>query len=596
LGFLTAGIIIGTASAAMAGLSIILGLCICGFLYKKHRYRPVFFFVLFLAAGMARGASRMVVPVEEPAYVYLQGWVVDTGGLTAGGNQRAVVRDTGSPLRLMVYIPPHLPRAEVGQGIYVSGELLPLARAANPGGYDAFLHLRTQKIDGIIRPDAVSLGEVNPSFYAVMRRVRDRIAAVYDGTLPARDAGVVRSIVLGDREDLDRGLVEIYRVAGIRHLLSISGLHVTVLTVALAALLGRLMPRRRAGLITLAVMILYCLMTGAAVATVRAVMMGGVLVFARVLYREYDLLATVSWACVALLLYEPLMLFNVGFQLSFGAVYGIAVLTAPIERLLTLLRMPAYGKFREGLAVSMAASFSTYIVFAHHFYEIPLYSVFANVVVIPLFTLMLVLGVVTGLVGLVWLPAATVPAGAVFFILRFYGWVGDFVNALPFSMVRTGGGNVAVSLAGVAVLLIFAYVMNGFGPELKRRVPVLLFGFAALLLCLFIRDYPLRPRVTELDTPGNYAVHRYRGSVHITGTGRGGEAELTRYLNRLGVNRACGLELTAWPRLNDLPRLAGVMERIYTLYLPGPPRPLPEILGKAIEANGVEVIFIGEGT
>jgi ComEC/Rec2-related protein len=327
------------------------------------------------------------------------------------------------------------------------------------------------------------------------------------------------------------------------------------------------------------------------VATVRAVTMGGVLVFARVLYREYDLLATVSWACIALLVYEPLYLFNVGFQLSFGAVYGIAVLTGPMERLLALARMPAYGKFRSVLAVGMAASFSTYIVFAHHFYEIPLYSVLANLAVIPLFTILLVLGAITGLAGLVWLPAATITGGAVFYILRLYEWVSRFFGALPSALVRTGGGSVAVSLAGAAVLLLFAYVMNGFGPELKRRVPPLLFGIAALFLCLFIRDFPLRPQVTELDTPGHYVVHRHRSHVSVTGTGRGGEGELLRYLDRRGVHRACELVLSEWPRPSDITRMIPVMGRVRALYLPGPARPLPEALRRAAAANGVEVVF-----
>ncbi|MCL2603366.1 MAG: ComEC family competence protein [Defluviitaleaceae bacterium] len=600
LGFLVAGILTGIYSAfftaPMYVMVALLGVCLCGALYKRYRYWPVFFFALFLLAGMWRGAGRMELRIRDTEFGTertFAGRVVDTSGLTASGNQRAVVRvnHEGQTLRFMAYLQPHLPTVAIGQEIHMTGEWVPLTRAVNPGGYDAFLHLRAQKIDAIVRPTEVITGDSHRNFFTVIRDFRDRAASVYDRVLPPREAGIIRSMVLGDREGMDRDLTELYRAAGIRHILSISGLHITVLMLAVNAVLGKLINPRKAGVITLAIMVLYCLMTGAATATVRAVMMGGTLVFARILYRDYDLLTGISWACAALFLYEPLLILNVGFQLSFGAVYGIALLTAPIERMLALARMPAYGKFRNALAVSMAASFSTYIILAHHFYEIPVYAVFANVIIIPFVVALLVMGVVTGLVGLVWLPAASVTGSVVFYTLQLYEWVSRFFGALPFAIVRTGGGDVLVPMAGLAVLLIFVYVMNGFGAELKRRAPLLLFGIAVLMLCVYLRDFPMRPQTTELDTLGNYTVHRHYNSVTVSGTGRGGESELLRYLDMRNVNRVCALVITDWLRPQDIARILPVLGRVRVLYLPGNERALPEALAKAVEANGITVVF-----
>ena len=598
LGFLVVGVLLGTYGGTLPtgilGLVVLLGFCVCGFLYSKCRYMPVFFFVLFLVVGMGRGLLRMGLEITQPLLVQVEGVVLDTGGFTAGGNQRVVARVSygGQSLRLMVYVRPHLPYVKLGQAVTLTGEIQPLTRAVNPGGYDAFLHLRPRKINGVMWPDVVTLGAVQPGFFVTMRQVRDAAAGVFDAVLPMQEAGIIRSMVLGDRVDLDRDLVETYRVAGIRHILSISGMHVTILTLAVNALLGRILSARRAGLLTLGIMVLYCFMTGAAIATVRAVTMGGVLVFARVLYREYDLPTTISWACIALLVYEQLMIYNVGFQLSFGAVYGIALLTTPLERLLMKARMPAYGKFRNSLAVAMAAAFSTYIVFAHHFYEIPVYSVPANLIVLPLMSLLLVLGVVTIIVGFVWLPAAAIPAGVVYYILIFYEGVSVFFGSLPGALWRTGGGSVPVSLAGVGVLVVFVYVMHGFGADLKRRLPMLFFSVTLLVLVVFIRDFAPRPQVTALYTPGEYIVERFRGNITVTGTGRGGERELLRYLDRRGVYRACTLVLTEWPRTGDATRLAPVMERVRVLYIHGPAMPLPTALRHAVEAQGVEVVFV----
>ncbi|MCL2187334.1 MAG: ComEC family competence protein [Defluviitaleaceae bacterium] len=593
LGFLILGVLAGAGTLPW-GLGL-LGVPLCSVLFWKYRYWPVFLFLLFFMLGAVRSVGRFDLAITEPVHRTMVGRVVDTGGLTAGGNQRVVFVGEhamhGGQYRLMVYMRPHLPRLEMGQRVIVTGELLPLERAVNPGGYDAFLHLRSQKMDAVIWPTEIVTGDVYINFFVRMRLVRDRLAAVFDAVLPAQEAGIIRSMVLGDREDLDRDLVEIYRVAGIRHILSISGLHVTILTLAVNAVLGKFLQPRRAGLLTLGIMVLYCLMTGAAIATVRAVTMGGVLVFARVLYRDYDLITTISWACVALLIYEPLMLFNVGFQLSFSAVYGIAILSAPIERLLTLARMPAYGKFRNGLAVSMAATFSTYIIFAFHFYEIPLYSVFANVIIIPFAMVVLLLGVFTALTGLVWLPAAAIPAGVVYYILRLWEWVGRFFGALPLALVPTGGGNVPTALASAALLLAFAYVMSGFGEEIKRRLPLFLFSVAVLMACVYVQNFPPRPQTTSLYTHGEYTVARYRGSATITGTGRGGERELLRYLNRRNIRRACTLTLTEWPTPANAARLIPVMERIHELHIHAPQMHLPDALQRAADEWGVVVVF-----
>jgi hypothetical protein len=214
------------------------------------------------------------------------------------------------------------------------------------------------------------------------------------------------------------------------------------------------------------------------------------------------------------------------------------------------------------------------------------------VIIIPFVVVLLVLGVITGLVGLVWLPAATLPGGVVFYILQLYEWVSRFFNALPFAMIRTGGGSLPVALSGIAVLLLFAYVMHDFGSEIKRRVPLLFFGVAALMFCVYITRYPFRLQITELSTRGNYTVYRHHGNTQITSNGSGGEQEVVRYLNMRGVQRANSLFLDEWPRPGDALRLAVLLPRVEMLFLQGEPRHLPEYLQTLVEKNNVMVIFI----
>jgi len=593
LGFLTAGIVLGRAEnlAALSplllfSLSLGLGLLFCALIYSKLKYAPIFVFVLFLLVGLLRISNSVHSHVTEPIHVEFRGVVLDIGR-TGGGNQWAVIR--GDSFRIMAYIRPHQPQVILGQEVTVIGYMLPLRNPANPGGYDQFQHLRSQKVDASIWPDEIILGDVRNSLVVNLRRFRDRLANIYDSILPAREAGVIKSMVLGDRTDLDQDLTAQYRRMGIFHILSISGMHVTILTLAAFSLLKHALPEQTAGIIVLGIMIVYCLMTGAAVPTVRAVTMGGVLVFGRIMHRDYDLLASVSLAGIALLIYEPLYLFNVGFQLSFAAVFGIGVLKAPIERGLAMLRLPN-GAFRGSLAVGISAIVASYIVFAHHLYEIPLYSVLGNIVIMPTVGILLVLGVIVGLVGVIWLPGAMILAGPVYYILRFYELASGFFASLPGAMVLTGGGSVWVTAAGVGVVLTFAFAFSGFGDDFRKRLTLFFVAIMILITCVFVRDFSFNLQVTVLDVSGEYTVARHHNDMLIIGNGRGGEGVLLRYMDMRGVRRAHGLVLTEPPRPGDIRRIEELLQRIHVLYLPGGFIPSDELL-----QSSVDLVWLYEG-
>ena len=603
LGCLILGIVIGRVEALrmldpmlIIGLGLGLGLLFCLFLYRVYRYGAVFVFVLFILVGLLRVEHSLHNHINEPVYVEFMGVVIDTGR-TRGGNQWAAV--SGSvyneypSFRIMAYIRPHQPQAVIGREIILTGYLHPLTRAHNPGGYDQFQHLRSQKIDSTMWPDEIALGEVMPSWMVTLRLFRDRLANVYDNLLPMREAGVLRSMVLGDRLDMDQNLAGQYRMMGIFHILSISGMHVGILTLAAFTLLKLVIPERTAGIVVLGIMIAYCLMTGAAVPTVRAVTMGGVLVFGRIISRDYDLLASVSLAGIALLVYEPLYLFNLGFQLSFGAVFGIGILKAPIERGLALLRLPA-GKFRGSLSVGISAVMASYIAFQHHLYEIPLYSIIGNLVIMPTVTILLVIGALVGLIGLVWMPGAMVLAGPVYYILRFYELASGFFASLPAAMALTGGGSLAVTAALVFVALAFAYAFSGYGEDFSKRLALFFCAVLVLIGCIFVRDFPLDLRVTVLHTHGGYAAIRHRGDMLIIGSGRGGEPALLTYMDLRGINRANGLVLTEPPRPTDIRRIEELLPRVRVLYLPDGFDP-PDSLRVAAMVNGVEFIWLNDG-
>ena len=566
--FLVLGIVYGNSfGTTWLIFAIVVFACVC--LFRAYRYLPVFIFAVFFVVGFFRiNESNFNHTYEVLEGVVFSGTTLDIF-YTSGGNRGVVIRgthpNTGERVRVLAYLRPFQPRPVLGQAISVTGDLTPLARAVNPGGYDQFRHLRPNKIDSFLWPTDVSLGEVNINLMVVSRRFRDRLADVYDSFLPPREAGVIKAMLLGDRSDLDPELTDMYRVMGIFHILSISGLHVAILMMAVQGALGAIFPERKAAFLALLFMAFYCVMTGAAVPTVRAVLMCSVSVFGKILFSDYDLITALSWAAVALLIYEPLYLWSVGFQLSFSAVYGIGIMKPPLERV--IVKLYRTSKLNGGLAVGIAAVVSTYIVFAFHFYEINTYSLIGNLVIAPTVTLLLVLGLVMGLVGLVWMPLAGVLSGPLYFILRFYEMSARLFYNLPFALLPTGGGSLVIAGLGILVLVSFVYWFHGFGESFAKRR--LLFFASVILLAITVTFHlnPPRPQITHLYTDGGYTIIRYRRDTVIIGTAAGGERDVITYLNKRGVWQA-SLILTETPNPRNTWRLQIFEGRVSTMYLP----------------------------
>ena len=212
----------------------------------------------------------------------------------------------------------------------------------------------------------------------------------------------------------------------------------------------------------------------------------------------------------------------------------------------------------------------------------------------PTVTILLVVGALMGLVGLVWMPGATVLAGPVYYILRFYELASGFFASLPGAMALTGGGSLAVTAAAAGVLLAFAYTFSGYGEDFRRRLALVFGAVLVLTCCVFVRDFPLDLRVTALHTHDGYSVVRHRGEVLVIGSGRGGEPALLTYMDMRGVRRANGLVLTETPRSADIRRIEDLLPRVRALYVPSVIA-LPEELHILAIAHGVEVVWLNYG-
>ena len=218
---------------------------------------------------------------------------------------------------------------KIGQRVVLEGMFVCFSSASNPGEFDAGKYYAAKGIGGRVRKaQLLAVGEdysfLRETLYCFRRVLHDRLAQVF----PSKEASIMQTILLGEKEELDADVKALYQKNGIAHILSISGLHITLLGMGLYRLLKRLgVPVKIAAVECAAALAMYGMMTGMSVSASRAVGMYLLQMFSVIVGRTYDMLTGVGLMALLLFLQEPQRLGDISFLMSFGAVLGICILT-----------------------------------------------------------------------------------------------------------------------------------------------------------------------------------------------------------------------------------------------------------------------------
>ncbi len=282
-----------------------------------------------------------------------------------------------------------------GTRLRVRGTLHEIETPRNPGEFDNPIYYETQGIYYTMAEGKVLGYSENPHWYGrLLECVRESLADCLE-EISGKHAGIFQAILLGDKTDLDTQIRSQYQMAGIVHILAISGLHLSILGTGFFKILKRIgAGNGLAGVLALCVIIPYGVLTGGSVATMRAVIMFLIGIGARITGRSYDLLSSLSVAAVLILLDCPACLYYSGFQMSFGAVLGLGWIL-PI-----LLESFGGSRKLEPLLSAAAVHLVMIPLLLYSFSEVSLLGIFLNLLVIPTVSGVLVSGLAGAAAGL----------------------------------------------------------------------------------------------------------------------------------------------------------------------------------------------------
>lgn len=464
-----------------------------------------------------------------------------------------------------------LPKA--GSYVRVFGEVSPFLQATNPGEFDAAAYYRRKDCLFALRKTKITAQtKTYGRMEEFLSQLRYESEVLFRKLLGEKNGATASAMVLGRKKGMDSEVKALYQGAGISHLLAISGLHLSLIGAGLFGLLKKVrLPVALSAGISTWILIVYAQLTGMGISTRRALVMFLLFLAAGLLKRTPDLPTSLAVAALLLLVPRPQRILDAGFQLSFSAVLGIAVMipvlqdgwedAAPSLRVTdgvagwNIARTAIVRTcrlLRKNILAGLGITMTMLPFLLIHFYEWSPWSVLLNLAVIPLMGILLpcLIGLqlvarLTAFTHCLELPQHLL-CTAIEAIFSCYEQLCRFTTALPGSILHTGYPTWQTLTAYTIGLIALAVSGKKLRPHLRLAAAVCLMG-------IFLIRLPGELNVTMLDVGQGECVgietrehHVYLVDAGSTSKKKTGQYQIIPWLKYIGTRSVEGIFITHW--------------------------------------------------
>ena len=338
--------------------------------------------------------------------------------------------------------------------------------------YPQYLHARGVSYTvGFAHIEVVEKNQGN-IFIAKILHGKQLFMRSIENVLPEPQVGLAEGLLLGVKQALGNELEAVFRKTGIIHIVVLSGYNVMLVVIFITYVLSYVLPFRARIWFGIGSIICFAILVGLSATVVRASIMATLILIARNMGRLYAVVRALLFAGLIMILINPfLLVFDVGFQLSFLATLGLIFLAPCIERIVTF--MPNFLQMREFLTATIATQIFVMPILLYSIGEFSVVSVVVNVLVLPMVPVAMLLTFITGIVGLFSIPLATLLGYLTYVSLNYILVIATFFAQVPFASFTVQAFPfwvVLVSYMLMGYVLYRLYTVPDAEPSLPRLV------------------------------------------------------------------------------------------------------------------------------
>jgi len=530
---------------------------------KVHAFKNVLLWNVFFLLGyicFAIQYTYMLMPVRQhyDAEVTVKGYICD---YYRADNNKTVfnlfaesVEKDGHNLNIQRIIRVNAYNIEndnelkIGRYIKVNTVLNKPAGARNPGGFDYSAYLFSKRITAYASVDAgdiiftEKIKKLPVKSFGV--NARNYMNEALYNTLTAEKAALMSAMLTGSKDSLDENIENAFRASGLMHLLAVSGTHIAFLLFPLLWLFRVLgFSRRVTAIISIPLIIVYCVITGLSASVLRASIMAVIVLIGKMLDRKSELINSIAVSALLILIINPFMLFDSGFQLSVGAAAGLGVL---YKRVFNCIPEKIPLTIRKAVSATIAAQAGILPVIVKYFSKLSVISVLSNLFVVPLTGAAMVFGFVVVILYSINHMIAVYAGFVLQAILHIILVIADTFASIPWAEIHAHHWRLSWCALYYAFLIISGVYGMAFFIRYRKGVAAAALAIGAVLVIqsfipgsikLVFIDVGQGDSALIRSPEGHYMLIDGGGSYNEKETGYTGRQVLMPVLMHEGVSR-----------------------------------------------------------
>ncbi|MBX2975056.1 MAG: DNA internalization-related competence protein ComEC/Rec2 [Ignavibacteriaceae bacterium] len=374
---------------------------------------------------------------------------------------------------------------KVGNQVEIIGNFNRGRSQRNPGEFDYRKYLRTQGIAGtLLLNDKSQVQILESSTHFVQNFINEIRFSIYQKIVSLHNeqtSGLIKGLILADRNDIDFETKSEFINAGVVHVLAVSGLHVGFIAIIFVVLFGRFHIIIRY-ILTILGLLIFLVITGAPASVFRATIMAILYLVAVLTNRSANPFNLLSIAALILLLIDPNELFNPGFQLSFSAVLSILVIYPIIKKYVDSIRINnSFKSIILFIGVSLSAQIGTMPLTNYYFGKISIIALVSNLLVIPIIGLIVGNGILTLFVSFIYTPIAEYFASSSELLTTILYSIVKYGSSIPYAFLNISSFNKYDAIILYTSIILVVIVLSKFYNSKLKFITIILIVITAFI-------------------------------------------------------------------------------------------------------------------